>query len=121
MDDSAYEQVPLAELRSQLGEVFDRASQTGEPVVVTRNGKPVGFLGPLEALHPEALPPAYFHAETRERGKAEVARYMAEHFSPEQLAEARAWAEQADTSEPPDDTHRTARKTATRDTGANAA
>lgn len=96
MDDPVYEQVPLAELRPQLGDAFDKANATGEPIVVTRNGKPVGFLGPLAALRPEALPPAYFHAETREQGKAEVARYMAENFTDEQVATANAWAAEAD-------------------------
>lgn len=92
-----YQELPLTEVRKVLGDVFDQANQSGEPIVITKNGHAVGVLGPMSVLRPEALPAAYFNAETRARGVAEVDRYMTENFDQDQIADAKAWAAGSDT------------------------
>jgi prevent-host-death family protein len=41
-------QIPAAEFKAQCLAVMDRVSRTGEPVVITKHGKPVVKLVPAE-------------------------------------------------------------------------
>lgn len=63
-------EVPIRELRNHGGEVVDRVAQ-GEPVIITRSGKPVAELRPVNRAPLTAetlltrwhrLPPVDYHA-----------------------------------------------------------
>jgi prevent-host-death family protein len=45
----------IAELRDQLSEYLARARKKGEPIIVTRHGKPYALIQPLDEEDLEAL------------------------------------------------------------------
>jgi len=42
-------QMPAGEFKAKCLAIMDRVSKTGEPIVITKHGKPVAQLGPVPA------------------------------------------------------------------------
>jgi antitoxin (DNA-binding transcriptional repressor) of toxin-antitoxin stability system len=100
-----YDRIPLTELRDRagLGNIGDKVAATGEPVIVTRQGQPHFMVAPLAMLRPEALPPAYFDREQRERDGRTLDEYLGENFAPDTIRAAMNWAENLDEQTGPAD------------------
>lgn len=92
---SDYREYALTELRDQLGQVVKQIEESGRPVVVTRNGEQVAAIVPPAVLQHAMLPPAYFDEELRAQAAAELEQRMRANHTPEQIAEADAWARKA--------------------------
>ncbi|MET8776955.1 type II toxin-antitoxin system Phd/YefM family antitoxin [Nocardia sp. NPDC004654] len=87
---SDYESVPLTELRDRLGKVVKEVSDSGRPVVVTREGKDAVVMVPAAVLEAGALPPAYFDEAVRRETIARLDAKLADS-SPEDRARAEEW------------------------------
>ncbi len=50
--------IKASEFKAQCLKLMDEVAQTGEPLVITKNGRPVAQLGPVPQLEPVASKPS---------------------------------------------------------------
>lgn len=55
MSSSSQESLPASEFKARCLELLDEVARTGKTIVVTKRGRPVARLAPLEPVHPLSL------------------------------------------------------------------